>query len=60
MSDQTIELEDGELDPKRVEGGNLPATIHALDLPLQQEGEPLEVPSGPERETRKTNDGGSR
>jgi len=53
MGDKTSDLEDGELEPKRVEGGNLPATIPDLDRPLDQEGQPLVVPSGPARETRK-------
>ncbi len=60
MRDETVDLEDGKLEPKRVEGGTLPATLPDLDAPLDQEGEPLVVPSGPRRETRNANKGGSR
>ena len=60
MRENTIDLEDGELEPKRVEGGTLPATVHDLDSPLPQEGQPLVVPSGPHRKPSETNKGGSR
>jgi hypothetical protein len=60
MRDKTIDLEDGELEPKRVEGGNLPAVIHDLDCPLDQDGQPPVVPGGPELETPKPNNGGRR
>jgi hypothetical protein len=66
MREKTIDLRDGELEPKRVEGGSLPAAIQDLDRPLPQEGPPFVIPGGPEREAREanetseTNKGGSR
>lgn len=47
MNDDRDDLCDGELPPKRVEGGNLPAVIHDLEQPLNQEDE---------RETEETHD----
>jgi len=39
MNEECDDLRDGELAPKRVEGGNLPPVIHDLNQPLNQEDE---------------------
>ena len=39
MNGDREDLRDGELAPKRVEGGNLPAVVHDLNRPLNQEDE---------------------
>ena len=39
MDEKNEELRDGRLEPKRVEGGNLPAAIPDLNEPLNQEDE---------------------
>lgn len=39
MDEECEDLRDGRLEPKRVEGGTLPAVIHDLNQPLNQEDE---------------------
>lgn len=39
MSDETDDVRAGRLEPKRVEGGTLPAVTHDLNQPLNQEDE---------------------
>jgi len=39
MSEERENLREGRLPPKQVEGGNLPAVIHDLNQPLNQEDE---------------------
>jgi hypothetical protein len=39
MDEKTRELRDSRLEPGRVEGGTLPAVIHDLNQPLNEEDE---------------------
>jgi hypothetical protein len=50
MHEKRTDLEESQIEPKRVDGGNLPAAVHDLNRPLNEEDKPFVVPTGPEPE----------
>ena len=47
-------LAESQIEPKHVDGGNLPATNHDLNRPLNEDEQPFVVPSEPERGEQST------
>jgi hypothetical protein len=47
--EKNADLAESQIEPKHVDGGNLPAINHDLNRPLNEEEKPFVVPSEPER-----------